>query len=527
MYTDSLATRNTVASQMRSLAQMGQPSIDIELNDQRGAYMSSYTTSDRLHGQVSITAPHDSRFDDIHITLEGSSKTFVENLSATSTINSRSRAFHTFLKLTQPITESQYPQPRVAEAGRTYEFPFTFVIPDQLLPTSCSHKCESEQLHQAHLQLPPSLGDPELAGDGTKLLDDMAPKMSRISYAIKVKITRHRESDGKEILLADKAKKLRIVPASEEEPPVNVEDNSRDYVMRREKTLKKGIFKGKLGRVSMEAAQPKAAVLAPPNALSPCPTTTMAKVVLRFDPASEDVVPPRLGVLASKLKANTYFASTPMKEYSAPANAYLERNRGLFSDTVPLSSRCVESAKWERHDAGETLRRDSAFSVMSTTSDTVLPKPSAGYSGEAFYTATLVVPVTLPKDKAFVPTFHSCLVARIYQLELSLSLHRPGSSMTTSTLHLCLPLQVSAASNAEAVTPAATAEREADAFFQPRAISVPSEDFLGTATALLPGQSAVANIGTNAPPGYSFFAGASHGMPVRIPSPEGFSPGCG
>ena len=370
-----------------------------------------------------------------------------------------------------------------------------------------------------------------MAGEGNKLLDDMAPTMSKVVYAIRVKITRHRDSDGKELILGDKTHKIRVVPAVEEQPPVNVQDDKRDYVLRKEKALRKGLFKGKLGRVTMEAAQPKSICLPPPRTASPCPSTTMAKVVLRFDPAKENVAPPRLGMLSSKLKVNTFFASQPMKEFSSCENAFFDRSRGLYTDSITLSSRCVESTKWEKHEADDVLRRDSAFSVASSSSGTFQPKPSAGYTGKTFYTANVLVPIALPKCKTFVPTFHSCLVARVYQLELALAVHTPGRTITAPTLQLRLPLQISAAANLSTV-PAVTTEQEADAFFEPRSITPPSDEYLHTSAAMLSPGAEMQQIQATQPvgpppPGYSFFAGASHGVPVRIPSPVGIAPGCG
>jgi len=95
--------------------------MDIVVNDHKDGKV--YTTFDALSGKVSITAPHNVRFDEIKITLEGSTKTYVENLTPTSS-RTRISATHNFLKLVMPIRESDYPQPRVAEARRTYSFPF-------------------------------------------------------------------------------------------------------------------------------------------------------------------------------------------------------------------------------------------------------------------------------------------------------------------------------------------------------------------------------------------------------------------
>ncbi|KAI9817216.1 MAG: hypothetical protein M1827_001329 [Pycnora praestabilis] len=486
-----------------------------------------------------MTAPNDARFDDISITFEGFTKTFVEKLATTAAVNPRIEAFHSFLKLTQPIDESILPQPRLAEAGRTYQIPFTFVVPERLLPSACRHRCESGQVEDAHLQLPPSLGDPTLAGDGSSLLDDLAPEMTKVNYAIKVKIGRRRESDGKKMVLVEKARKLRIIPASEEQPPLSIDGQDEDWVFRQEKSLRKGMFKGKLGRLTMEAAQPQSLRLPPPKSMSTCPTTTAATVFLRFDPSEEATAPPKLDKLMSKLKIATYFGCVPFNEFPRKERAIHHPSHGLFVESVPLSSRCVESAQWTQHDASSTAtRRDSAFSMSSPS----FPEPSSAYGGNVFHTANILVPLTLPTNKAFPPTFHSCLVSRVYQLDLSLSVHTPGS-VTATTLQIKLPLQISAAGNSSATPLISSSEQEAiDArqlreasgdFFQPRIIAPPSPEYTERAELVRPGseeqqQQQQRREQQQLPPDYSFFAGASHIVPVGFERPLlGCSPVCG
>lgn len=71
MYAETIATRNTVGSDLRALAQSGRPQIDIILNDQRGTYISTYTTLDTIEGEVVIRTSRDARFDRLHIDLQG------------------------------------------------------------------------------------------------------------------------------------------------------------------------------------------------------------------------------------------------------------------------------------------------------------------------------------------------------------------------------------------------------------------------------------------------------------------------
>lgn len=74
MYGDSSSRRNSVRTQVKTLTAKSRIAVDITLNDnQQGAYVSSYTTLDKIEGEVSITAPCDTSFDDISITFDGKS----------------------------------------------------------------------------------------------------------------------------------------------------------------------------------------------------------------------------------------------------------------------------------------------------------------------------------------------------------------------------------------------------------------------------------------------------------------------
>lgn len=111
----------TIATYARKMAQIGQPDVEIILDNHYSG--KAYTTFDVVSGKVNIKASHNARFDEIKVTFEGCTKTWVESLSPTAT-KTKSTATHNFLKLVMPVRESDYPQPRIAEAGRTYTFPF-------------------------------------------------------------------------------------------------------------------------------------------------------------------------------------------------------------------------------------------------------------------------------------------------------------------------------------------------------------------------------------------------------------------
>lgn len=326
-----------------------------------------------------------------------------------------------------------------------------------------------------------------LSGDGVSLLDDMTPQMCQISYTIKVSISRKPLVEhGHARTLVAVAKKVRIVPAADEQPPLNVPDDSEDYCLRREKDVKKGLLRGRLGRLVMAASQPKPLQLgSPAKSDSTSPASTVATVHLRFDPI-HDEQPPKLGTLWSKLKVSTFYSTTAWRDFPArsPALAW-STDSGVYSETVPLSSRCIASVQWEKHTVEGDLSRRA--SMQSTSSAESIAGPSASYSGHTFYTASILVPITLPTEKAFVPTFHSCLVSRIYTLELCVSYHTPNANVLSPTCSLKIPIQITCE---RSVNPAAghiaahtvTHHTEVDEeFFRPRSIAPPDPEYIGRA----------------------------------------------
>lgn len=403
---------------------------------------------------------------------------------------------HQFLKLNQPIAESSYPQPRILEAGRTYQFPFLFVVPQQLLPRICHHAVEHQSVHEAHVQLPPSLGN-------ESTIDDFAPEMANIKYQIAARVLVASEYSSEKEDIAHKAKTIRILPAIDEQPPVNVEGPDSEHIMRREKALKKGLFKGKLGTLVMEAAQPKSIRLPSDYAEANTSASGMAKIKLRFDPADAKCPPPRLGSLSSRIKVSTWYASRARPIIPNKKCIMYDAHQGVHSESLSLSSRCMGSVEWKFNKESEVVslsRRDSALSASSFHQTA----PSDGYQGQGFYTAEILVPVTLPAKKHFVPTFHTCLVSRSYALNLSLGIHTSG--VGGPSIDIKLPIQISSEGTnqqeLQSRSSMTTAEQEqvlrsADEFFMSRTISPMDDELVGGSS--VPGI-------TDLPPQYEAFS---------------------
>ncbi|CAI7663885.1 unnamed protein product [Penicillium discolor] len=415
-------------------ARGSQPKIEIHLVGQKPRMVNTYTTGDQINGTAIITAEHETPFDDIQIVLQGSSCTTVDH-APYGCIESE----QVFLELRQPIEETEYLIPEVLEPGRSYSFPFTFVVPDRLLPQACTHARTNPHVHRAHTMLPPTLGDPMLSGDGKTFLDDMAPDMSRISYIIGVTILFKSSTDHHQLeYLANHGKKVRIIPTMEEEPPINVLDHPY-YCTSKAKSGRHGPLRAKLGRLLASSSQPKPIRLLPPS--YPGDTvSTVATLRLRFDPVGNEK-PPRLGSMTSKLKASTFYGVTPRGDFPCQSGTVLsgEGGQAVFTECIPLLTMCVSSAQWEKHSASSSSdRRDSIHRVSSEDSD----NPSASSLKDNYYTTSIIIPITIPNSKTFVPTFHYCLVSRTYSLDLSLTYHTGGMNILKPTISLCVPVQI-------------------------------------------------------------------------------------
>jgi len=404
------------------------------------------------------------------------------------------KATHTFLKLVQPIPTATLMQINDIQANETRLVPFTFVVPGHALPTICRHHTESPAVRDAHLQLPPSLGagsevPSEEDGTGITKLEDYCPNMVTISYFIRVKLHKANgvddEGRARTRLVAEETRKLRVIPATAEHPPINIEGQEEEYCLRRVKAIKRGMFKPSSGHFIMESTQPSPLRLPAPtlscaNLNMESLVHTVGTVTLRFDPDNANDAPPKLAMLNSKLKILTFYQSTPLEDWPKRTTLMHDSRRQVNIDTVSLSSRNMGSVQWRRHD--------------STTGPAIQPIPAPpthnANPNKPYYFAQLLVPLTLPPNKHFVPTFHSCLVSRIYSLELSQEFKATGNNLNQSCT-LRIPVQILSEPREGAGTvptpayaePDEEDEEEVGDYFTPRTIGPPPPSFTAASNA--------------------------------------------
>lgn len=435
------------------------PQVEVLLSSDspsKSSTIPSYTTYDTISGHAIFRSPIPLSFSEVQIVLTGDTKTYNVN-HLTSAGANHSTASHVFLRLTMPIPASAYRDSYALLPDRPRSFPFHFIVPDQLLPTACSHEIKAPHVHAAHIHLPPSMGEPLLP------LDDLAPEMSKISYAITAKLVQRGPlASSPPQVIAEAQRKLHIIPAIPEAPPLHIAPNvSSPWTFEKTKTLRKGVFAGPLGLLTVSTTQPRALQLSPSSPHA----STAALLSLRFEPASPGSAPPRLGLLTAKITATTFHtirAARDIPDEQTRASPY-EVYSGTYAMTVPLASRCVEGAKWTWHvPAPAYERRDSGYDTASVSSGSGSGSGSAssisssslssdkkrvlgaGKGERGWYEASIPVPVTLPTTKTWLPTFHSCLASRFYALGLEIAVHTPGTGVPATSVSLKVPVQIAA-----------------------------------------------------------------------------------
>lgn len=494
------------------------PKSDVQIHIHNHYKTKTYTSSSPLSGEVTIATQRDVPFDTIEIILFGSSRTRTEGYSAPH------ESQHTFLKMTMPIPESTYPVPRVLESGRPVTIPFNFVLPSFLTLSACNHKIQSEDVREQHLCLPPSMGS-WARGNWEK--DDMAPHMAEVEYSIKARVWRAADLHERPIKVMEAIKPIQVIPAVPEEAPLALTstDNSM-YKLSKTKTIRKNLISTKVGRLTVSGQQPGAVMLQPDGAVS---RGTTALVDVKFEPVGPDVQPPKITGVSAKITAHTYYSASAahaIPNSTEWVRAGTVERRGVYNHTVALpsasktqfnpwityqshrdsgyhSSSPPESIASSEDESAEecqlkqqqqqqlkrSIRRRSTMSLanlvrprQAATPHSLSPPspPRRPSLAPVYHTTALRVPVTLPTARrTFVPTFHSCIVSRVYTLHVAVTV--AAGPTTSTTLAVELPLQVgvegAAPPAADEVLPSfedAVEEAAAvDEFLRPRVLGLP------------------------------------------------------
>ena len=419
---------------LRGLLHLQEPEIEIKVNRPER----TFTSLDRLDGVVRITVPVDTAFSDVNIQFVGTTMSYIEGFTTAVNVSGKRAAFHTFLKLSQPGQHLFFPDDQVLRAGQLYDFPFVFIVPNQLLPQVCQHQVSDPAVRDAHMQLPPSMGDKDL-GRLLDLPDDFAPENASVRYGIFCRLLKcpSHTDPSKPSILAAKAKRVRIVPAFDEQPP-GFSCDPGEHVFRKECKVKSGLLQGTSGTLVIEADEPPSLRLQSPNAERKGRVSTWATIKLRFNPMDENVLPPRIRHVATTLEVVTFFTSTAYRNFPLKSVVRNDTNHGLHSTTRTLSRHSIGHVEWLRQN--KSCEDALGYSGPPLVAQDDIFNANQEANTRSYFTTEVPVPIILPSDQTFVPSFRSCFLSRAYSLGLRLSM--VGGGMTSNKLELKVPIQI-------------------------------------------------------------------------------------
>ncbi|KAL4942909.1 hypothetical protein BDV06DRAFT_221752 [Aspergillus oleicola] len=376
-------------------------SLDIRLGSQDSTqpFVSSFATSERIEGTVVIISENNLGFDNMHICFVGEQSTSIPS-SIPDT------AYHEFLRLNHPAreTEAALPNPKVFKKGVRHEIPFTFVVPDYLTPSACHHA--DPWVKAAHLHMPPSCGDQSIAGFGGKLRDDSAPEACKVIYSISVQLERPNVLSGVQETIMEKKLKVRIKSLIGD-VPLSLSESRDESSLSQERTIQGD------RRLSITLEQPPCFYLPLRDSIR-----LISKAVRLMLVYSGPSTPPQIKSLRAQIIATTIYTTTPDASASYPPlkkRDFFKRPINFRDVDVPLSIPAIPRLSWSQEETGR-------------------------------FTATLLVPVTLPKDMSFIPTFHSCLMSRVYSLAFQILVKG-----TTESWKLKAPMLIAAERDPDAL----------------------------------------------------------------------------
>ncbi|RAK90100.1 hypothetical protein BO79DRAFT_262598 [Aspergillus costaricaensis CBS 115574] len=359
---------------------MARSKLQVHIHGNSDDALCVFSNGDMISGEISIHIEKNNHYSDLAIMLEGTT-----TVSMQHEVGVKLQSTQTFLRLSQKT--------RVDSPGT---FPFTFVIPSALPTESCSHVVSDPLVQYAHTALPPSLGGKPPCATRNNKTDILTPNAVQIRYCIKATLQACQQ-DQEPVLSTFREIYIIPTPSSERPPPaftpaINNSDKPFQLALEKHESpmkaqIVRNIFRRKEGRLVSEILQ------AGPLAMhlhQQRPTEATIPLRLRYYSASG--VHPRLHNLTISIRASTSFGLSPSPDISYQT---LSHQSSVYTKTLQIAAQDMSNTTWE------------ATPCLTETDPQIEKK----------YEALVPVSFSLSPDGPFVPTFHSCMVGRSYELE--------------------------------------------------------------------------------------------------------------
>lgn len=399
--------------------------LDLKIDNKR-----AFTSLERFTGKLTIKALVDTSFDNLEIKLTGTSRTYGRRVVPQAPNARTVTTSHRFLELTQPDLLLHIPENRSFKQGRIYEFPFEFAIPDRMLPTTCRHVVASPLVHTYHTSMPPSFGDYELAD-----VTDYAPKHASVKYRVVANV-QDRSETGEPSEIASASEPICFIP-KERAGGADVEAWDPMRLSQAEMSVSK-LWTKPTGKVAITSAQSTPFVLKDfRKSVWRSELSGQVKINLIFWPVNDEAKPPGQIDFNAILRTTTVSAVSPLTQLPSDDPWSGPQIDTHTAPSIILSSRQFGDIEWV-HDSPENAQ---LHEYRPSYEAPPAYATAQGMASKLCYTAQITVSLDATSTSLLVPTFHSCLITRAYDLDLKLSL--PGSAIGLGpTMQIRLPVRI-------------------------------------------------------------------------------------
>jgi hypothetical protein len=399
--------------------------LNLEIDNKR-----TFTSLERFTGKLTIKALVDTSFDKLEIKLTGTSRTYGRRVVPQAPSARTVTTAHRFLELIQPDLHFHIPESRSFKTGCTYEFPFEFAVPSRMLPSTCRHVVASPLVHTCHTSMPPSFGDHELAEAA-----DHAPRHTSVRYRVIASIQEKSET-GECFEIASASEPIRFMPKERAvEPDVGVWEPAR--LSQAEMSTSKFWTKpsGTLGVTSIQST---------PFVLKDFRKSVWrselsgrVKLNLVFWPAKDEAKPPARIDLNAFLRTTTVSAVSPLTQLPSDHPWFGPQVDRHAAPSMILSPQPIENIEWVK-GSHESTQLEGHCPSYEASPAYAMPQ---SMTPNLYYSAQTTISLDAKSNSLLVPTFHSCLITRGYDLDLRLSLPGPAVGLGPA-MRLGIPVKV-------------------------------------------------------------------------------------
>ncbi|KAJ5462171.1 hypothetical protein N7530_010376 [Penicillium desertorum] len=263
-------------------------------------------------------------------------------------------------------------------------------------------------------------------------LEDLSSTRFGIGYSIQASLSNKIEED-KEPCQPGKSAELavRILPGVKEKSRVSTFDDPPVYT-KKSQTVKTIFNHNTKGTLYVEALEPQPIHLSAAHHDEIKCSTTVLEMVLWFVSVNNE--PPPLRSVSKKVVAHTTARSVPFRP--SPSAPVCQSGEATHSSTVQLGDLDFSSVRWKECPLTDYFEKISNEERSEVHARTVTSTP------KRLYRASVIVPISLPTSKTFVPTFESCLLSRSYVLGVTLLFGSIGKALKFPSVKLKVPLRI-------------------------------------------------------------------------------------